>query len=338
MSTRRPRSAGPTLTDVARAAGVSLATASRVFSGVATVDEVLVERVIEAGRRLDYHPDVAAQMTANGRSPLIGVIADEPRTARFGLILRGVVDAAGEHGLTVMVSSAGKGPQSYAGAAQTLAGYRPRGVVVVARGDVLADVAMPFRTGPTAGSVVGLGRSSVDPGVPVVDLGDLPGAVELAQEMGRHGYSRPLVLGTDEQFPVEFARTELLVQEVGRWSGSVTTERAAQPGRDAGFAAMTARLAEAGPAPDIVLTVADELAVGVAAAVRQHGLRPGQDVAVTGFDDLPLANDVVPTLTTVHTGLQEAGVRAVAAVLDPHGAVAPAPVPRLILRESTRAS
>ncbi len=338
MTVRSHRPGGPTLTDVARAAAVSLATASRVFSGAATVGPALAARVLEAGQRLGYHPNAAAQMTANGRSPLIGVITDQPGTAHFATILRGIVHTAGDHGLTAMVFEASTGAASYTTAVSILVGYQPRAIILVPRGEVL-DIFDPesplHRFGSRAGVIVGIGRSTPGNILPRIALNDASGAADIAREMGRRGYTRPLVLGTGEAFPTEAARTRALADGADMWSEFVELELASKPTRDAGYAAATSALERATTPPDIVMAASDELAVGAMAALRDLGITPGAQVAVTGFDNLPQAADLDPALTTVDTGLEAAGAHAVLLALGREGDDTSAPPARLIVRDST---
>ncbi len=318
MTDRERRAGMPTLTDVARLAGVSMATASRVFSGSTTVDPELAERVLAAGRRLEYSPDAAAQMTAAGRSSLIGVIADRPREPRFAVVSSGIVEAAGSFGLTAMISGASSDAASFVAATRTMVGYRPRGVIIVARGDALRALALDSafaKLSSNAEAFVAIGGGDIASPIPCVLLDDASGAIDLAAELGRRGYRRPLVVGTPTTFPSEASRTDVLLREAARWSGHVDVVIADAPTRGAGLDAVSARLDADGAAIDVILCVSDELAVGAMAALRQRGLTPGRDVGVSGFDDLPVARDVHPPLTTVNTRLAEAGARAVAVAL-----------------------
>lgn len=331
------RRGGPTLADVARAAGVSLATASRVFSGTATVHAELAARVRDAGERLGYRPDVAAQMTANSRSPLIGVITDQPRSAHFAAISRGIVAGAGEHGLTAMICGAGDTTESYATAARILVGYRPRATILVARThvlDALADEGTLEPFGAAAGRIVAIGRTT-GTAFAAIGLDDLAGASAIGRRMGTRGYLRPLVVGTADDFPAEHARTVRLAEEAARWADAVDLATVAEPTRDAGRAALVERLDDPARRPDIVLTASDELAVGVLAALRERGIVPGDDIAVTGFDDLPMSSEVVPALTTVRTGLAEAGARAVSFALGDEELPPPPTTAEVVLRDST---
>lgn len=94
------------------------------------------------------------------------------------------------------------------------------------------------------------------------------------------------------------------------------------------------QLLEAGVRPGCVFAVNDVSAVGALAAIRDHGLEPGRDIAVAGFDDVGTLADVVPALSTVHLPLETIGELAVRAAL---GEDVPAVVAgEVVLRASTR--
>lgn len=326
------------LADVARVAGVSSATASRVFSGTATVDPELAARVLEAGERLGYQRDGAAQMTASGRNTLVGVVTDQPRSARFAEIFAGLVDVAETRGLTV-VSGTSHDPESLISAGQSIAGFRPRAIVVVARRDVLEVMeSHPLlrrvaRTIPT----VAIGRSAKPLRAHVVETGDEAGARALAHAVAHRGYRHAVVLGVGDAYPAEALRTAVLAEEVQAWAESTSVVVASEPSRDEAFAHIRAML-DGVARPELILAVSDELAMGAMAALREHGLVPGSDVAVTGFDDLPLARDLVPGLTTVRTDLAGAGRRALELALDGSAPGVTTLRAQVVVRESARAA
>jgi LacI family transcriptional regulator len=105
--------------------------------------------------------------------------------------------------------------------------------------------------------------------------------------------------------------------------------------RDGGYATM-AKLLAAGERPGCVFAVTDVMAVGAMAAMRDAGLAPGTDIAVAGFDDIPLVRDVTPSLTTVALPLADIGARALELALTDDPDASPAPFAGTVtLRAST---
>ncbi|WP_313357650.1 substrate-binding domain-containing protein, partial [Microbacterium sp.] len=104
--------------------------------------------------------------------------------------------------------------------------------------------------------------------------------------------------------------------------------------REAGAAAMTAALAEGVAAGTLVFALSDVIAVGAMTAIRDAGRRVGEDIAVCGFDDVPVSRDVTPRLTTVHVPLSDLGEQAFRAVVDPEWTQPPAAL-EVVVREST---
>ncbi|MFI8527338.1 LacI family DNA-binding transcriptional regulator [Promicromonospora sukumoe] len=336
MNERR-RAGRPTLADVARAADVSLSTASRVFSGLPTVDPELVTRVLQTGSRLGYQPSVAAQMTANGRSALVGVVSDHPREPHFAAIFQGIVSLAGGHGLTVMTSGAEPGGDSVRLAVRSLIGYRPQAIVVVSRRTVDAGLAadpIVERYGRTASRIVSIGSGLAGTWIPSVAAQDAAGAERLAGALVHQGYERAVVVGVGADFPAESLRALTLTSRLREGIAHVAGVRALVPSRDEGYRVTRDEILGAAVPPDVIVTVADELAVGVTAALRDASGGGRSPIAVTGFGDIALAGDLVPALTTVRTHLAELGKKAVRLALDPQDASA-VPDADVVVRQST---
>ncbi|MGY4857354.1 LacI family DNA-binding transcriptional regulator [Cryobacterium sp. AP23] len=328
----------PTLSDVASAAGVSRATASRALSGSSTVRADLVARVTDAARRLDYQPNAVAQMTARGSSALIGIVADRLRETHVGAISAGVLEVADERGLTVMMSSGSAEVGTFTAAVRTMIGFRPRALIIATRREQLASLAtdpIVLRYATTGGRLVSIGRSSASHWIPEVHLDDEAGALAVAGHVRAAGYQHPVILGVAGDFPAENLRAETLRRALDSWTdGPTPIVEASDLTHDGGYQAADTILSDYGTV-DVILAVADELAVGSLAAIRDRHLPPDR-VGVTGFDDLPQASVIVPALTTVDTQLRAAGRRAVTTALDDENIELGELHSRLVRRDSVR--
>ena len=132
-TTARARTSAPTLHDVARAAGVSLATASRVLNGsTRTVAEAYRVRVQASAAELGYTANVSAQATARGTSAIIALLVADIADPYFGLIASGVARGADEAGLVVTISITERDPAREARLVRALRGQRPRGLILAA--------------------------------------------------------------------------------------------------------------------------------------------------------------------------------------------------------------
>ncbi|MCC3761502.1 LacI family transcriptional regulator [Glycomyces sp. TRM65418] len=327
-----------TLRDVAQAAGVSPSTASRVLNGGdLRVSERLSARVLAAAESLGYVSNQAAR-ALRGRRTAVVLLASDPRTASLAAIAAGMEAAGRERGALVSITGAGSGAAAHQRALEVLRGLRPRALVVTSASfaDVPSERILPelerFRADGCG--VVFIGEH--DTPFPAVRFDDF----ELGRAMGRYmgglGRRRAAVL-TTPRHPALGSRAEGFLRglsERGFEPGSVMVEHCditRDGGRDA-----ARRIAQARPRPDLVLAGNDVLAIGALNEFRRLGVDVPADIALSGVDDIPLARDVTPGLTTVALPFGEAGRAALEMALAPEPAGDVVLPGRLIVRASTR--
>jgi LacI family transcriptional regulator len=336
-----------TLSQVAREAGVSLATASRAINGSAnrTVRDDLRERVLAAAERLRYVPDANAQAMARGRTNSLGLIVHDIADPYFSSIAAGVSQAAGRAGLAVTLAStehdAGLEPRFV----ELLTRQRARAIVVAGgrladddANDRMRDALVDFRR--SGGTVALVGQPLL--GVDSVVIANRTGSADLARALHERGYRRFAVLagpGNHHTARDRYAGFSQALAELG----SPLDPQLVVPSaftRDGGYEAMCTLL-RSGPRPGLevecVFAVNDVMAVGAIAAARDVGVRVPDDVAIAGFDDIVTLRDITPALSTVHVPLVDIGVMATELALSE-----PAAEPRqvdvdgeVVLREST---
>lgn len=315
------RPAAATLSDVARHAGVSLATASRVLNGSAdrTVGPAYREQVLRSAELLGYSPNAQAQAVARGASNLVGLLVHDISDPYFSTIAAGVTDIAEDLGATVMLASTRQRPERELEYLATLRAHRARAVVMV--GSRWADkrhqelVAREIDAYRRAGSRVAA-VSQERLGVDTVQPQNRAGARDLARALVDHGHETFGVLGGPEGLITARDRVtgfreglrERGVAEAPVFRGVFT--------RDGGYDATRQLLAD-GHRPGCLFAVNDVMAVGAMAAVRDHGLSVPGDVAVAGFDDIETLRDVTPALTTVALPLRDMGRQAAQMALEP---------------------
>ncbi len=309
----------PTLHDVAREAGVSLATASRVLNGSERkVAESFRERVEQAAAALGYTANVSAQATARGTSPVIALLVADIADPYFGLIAAGVARGADEQGLVVTIAITERDPVREARIVRALRGQRPQGLILAASrtseptdSDTSRELAEFSRFG---GRVVTFGAGGSDGRHVVID--NRAGSEALGRRMAELGYRTAIALGAAEG--VRTSDERLAGFRAGFESGGGTIDRVLRGDfrRDSGAAIMTDAL-ESGIAPGtLVFGMSDVIAIGAMAAIRAAGREVGADIAVCGFDDVPSSRDVTPALTTVHVPLSDVGYQAFRATVD----------------------
>jgi LacI family transcriptional regulator len=329
-----------TLSDVAREAGVSLATASRALNGSdRVVRPELQERVLAAANKLGYTPNANAQAMARGSTETVGLLVKDISDPYFSTIAGGLADEAEKHGLLVMLCNTGGQPEREKKFLAALRRQRSRAIVLA--GSDTADVR---HTGEVAGLLTsyldGGGRAAAisQPRLPVdtVVIDNHGGAGALAERLVGLGYRRAAVLTGPEDLLVSAERHAGFAEGWLEATGSEPAVVADEFSRDGGHRAMS-RLLEDGPEFDCVFAVNDLMAVGALAACREAGVEVGRDLAVAGFDDIETLRDVTPGLTTVRLPLAEIGRLALELVLgDQSAELRTKPVQgEVVLREST---
>lgn len=324
----RATSTAPTLQQVATLAGVSLATASRVLhgSGGRTPTPALAERVNSAAAQLRYVAHAPAQSLARSRSTIVGLLVHDISDPYFAAIAAGAMDVARAHGLMAMVANTFRDPSLEADYLARLRAERARAVLLAGSaflGHSLVPALEEFAA--SGGRVVTIGphARSFDS----VSPDNFGGAALAATHLQSLGHTRVGVVSGPSTLASVAARLAGFASVLPP-SATVDADFTRDGGR-------TATLSLLDNANDLtaVFALNDMMAVGALAALRALGRA---DVAVVGFDDLPIAQDVTPALTTVRLDLRGMGSAAMELVLDdaPAGRTIAAPA-TLVTRDST---
>jgi LacI family transcriptional regulator len=320
------------LEDVAREAGVSLATASRVVNGSSrVVAEPYRQRVLDAAAKLDYRPNRTAQAVARGTSNTVTLVVSDISDPFFSAIAAGVARAASAADLVVTIAITERDPDKEAELVRSLRELRPRVMILTGSRFTTAHPLLEKELRGYAeqgGRVVVLGRNSLP--YSSLDLRNAEAAEALGRALADRGYRRFLVLAGRHDIVTSYDRAEGFARGAG---GEMTTVFG-EFSREGAYRAVMGLDPEVLGRIDLIFAVSDVMAVGAIAALRERGIAvPGQ-VAVAGFDDIAVARDVTPPLTTVHLPLEMVGEAAVDLAL---GRNAPAIEWKLEIRGSTPA-
>ena len=329
-----------TLDQVARAAGVSRATASRVFSGNSQVSEEARLAVERAAAELGYVPNLAARSFAAGRSESVGVIVPDPGSRMFGdpllpRVLRGIGEELSAHGLQMVLFA----PQS-AIDVQRLERYLGGGHVDAVLLLALHESdSLPERLQARGIPMVFGGRPREALEISFVDLDNHAGgrtATEHLIELGRRRIAH--VAGPSH---VPFAGERMQGFREAMWNAALRSDLVehGELNRDGGEVAM-GRLLATGVEIDAVFAASDAMAAGAMWALQVLGRRVPDDVAVIGFDDSPIAAATQPPLTSVRQPVEVMGREMAKLVLNLSAVRGQAPRqmilgPELAVREST---
>lgn len=322
--------AASTLTEVARLAGVSPATASRVLNGSARKPgQDIAERVRQAAESLGYIPNAQAQGLAKSSSGLIGLIVHDIADPYFAAIARGVQEAAREQRKMVLLATTGGGPAEEREAVAAFAARRADSIVIAGsrscraedrdgNAELAAELDRYCRNG---GQVAVVGHpvvgATADEGYHVVRVPNQELAGRLATELAGNWDGDFVIVGGPEGLLTSDDRVRGFqegLERAGRRPAEVLRSAFNRSGGyDAGLE-LAARI-KAAPHGDgdaaagklCIFAVNDVMAIGAAAALRSEGLRIPRDAAIAGFDDIETLRDFRPALSTVRLPLEEIG-------------------------------
>jgi LacI family transcriptional regulator len=301
-----------TLAVVASSAGVSPATASRVLNGTSKVRDDLRTRVLAEADRLGYIPNAHAQALASASSRVVGVVCHDVSDPYFAAIASGVMRAATDQNLLMMLASTFRDPAREIAYVSTLRAQRALAILLIGSGfeDRAWERAMsaeldPYLRGGGRVAVVSRHRFlRVDTVLPA----NRAGGAALARAMLALGHRDFAVLTGPSSLTTVSDRLggfrDGLAEAGVRLPAGQVVEGTFS--RDGGYRAC-AELLGRGLKASCVFAVTDVMAIGALAALRDRGLRVPEDVSLAGFDDIPIVRDLTPPLTTVALPLRRMG-------------------------------
>lgn len=290
-----------TLKDIARRVNRSVTTVSRALHDYDDVNEETRELVKRTARELGYMPNVVAQRLQKRRADTLGLILSTsgPRLSdpHFGEVLAGVSDEVAQVGFDLLISISDPSLDELELYRQKISGRRVDGVLVVRtrchdeRVEFLLRHNVPF---------VAYGRTLDGRDFPYVDVDHAAGMRASVQHLSDLGHRRiGFVTGSPDftlvHYQMEGFRQAMTACALPADESLVVEADLTQRG---GYGAGQALFSQSDP-PTAIVTSNDLMALGVMSAAQDQGLDVGRDIAVSGFDDIPLAETSHPTLTTV---------------------------------------
>ncbi len=330
------------ITEVARRAGVSITTVSRVLNPVTEypVAAATRRRVLAAASALQYSPSALARALVTRRSHMIGVLLGDIVDPYFAEIVRGIEDVARRAGYLIVVCNTSRDPGTERRYVTALRDYRADAIIFLG-GDIFdaptrraleRELASMSEQGAVALAVAG---DHAD--LPAIDIDHTAGAEEMVRYLVGLGHSRiaflsgPLTVSTSRYRRQGFLNamtaaglsTDLIEEGDFAYAG----------GQLAGAALLRDK-------PTAIFAANDQMALGTLAACRAAGVAVPGDVSVVGFGNTSSAEHAVPSLTTVSMPRHQLGVEAMQAVVDALALDKPRVFPRrlpfhLVIRESS---
>ncbi len=326
-----------TLLEVARAAGVSASTVSRILNGTAKVAPEKREAVEAAIRRLNFKPNLFARSLKTGITMTVGVLTQAIESQFYSRALKGIEMGLAESGHSCIIVSGHWNAEADAASLKLLTSRRVDGVIILTGNIADNEVLAVAQQQP----VVITERKLEGPNVRSIDLDQKHGGYLATQHLLALGHTRIAHLAGMEGRPHAQQRY-LGYLQAHEEAGVTPNPQCVVHGNftDRGGYLAAQKLLDSGEPFTAIFCANDESALGARLALHQRGIRVPEDVSLVGFDDLPLCNYMTPPLTTVRQPVYEVGLYAAHTLLEMMGYPSEAvhvPPLELVVRQTTRA-
>jgi LacI family transcriptional regulator len=303
----------PTLHDVAKRAGVSPMTVSRVVNGTGSVSPERRARVEQALTETGYMPNTVARNLRAQRTDTIALVMPDMTNPFFTALAQGVETAAREAGISLLLANTDEREDEERRLVRVLLQRQADGLLIIPAG--AGDESIRLCRAHDVPLVV-VDRRPGAPDVDVVRADSEGGSHELGRLLVGLGHRRMAVLSGPASVPTAVDRaagfSRALAEQAGLPAPIVRHGAfSIDSGRDMALSVMAQE-----PRPTALFAVNNFIAIGVLHGLEELGLRVPEDVAVVGFDDLPRAMVTFPFLTVAAQPAPEIGRRSVAVLLD----------------------
>lgn len=292
-----------TIRDVARAADVSVATVSRSLNGIESVAAKTRDRVLRAAGELDYVPNSGARALSTRRTDTIGVLLPDLHGEFFSELIRGIDLAARARGLHLLLSSSHGDPAEAAAALRAMRSRVDSVILMVPH----AGENLLVRAGMGSVPMIFIGRGPCSSGGTSFEIDNYSGAYAITEHLMNLGRKRiAFVAGPSGNIEAK-ERLRGYCSAIARTDASewiVDGDFSEQSGRDA------VKTFIGVDRPDAIFCANDMMAIGCLEALKDAGVAVPDDIALAGFDDIPIARYVSPALTTAAVPIADIGRQA----------------------------
>jgi DNA-binding LacI/PurR family transcriptional regulator len=291
------------LDEVARRAKVSTATVSRVLNNASVVKNTTRARVMRAVEELNYHPNLHARSLAGGKSRNIGVIVSNIENPFFLDVYKAVETGAHAEGYEVIMANTDYSSEQLVTSIRLMIGRRVAGLAaIVSEMDPrLIDELNGYEI-PVVFYDVGAPRENITS----IRVNYRRGMEKLTEYLYSLGHRKLGFVGHHATLGPIHERANVVLKSVARYP-DVQVRTAADMDSLEGGRRATRELLSADPGLTAIVCVNDLMAVGAMREIRERGLRIPEDISVTGFDNIKLAQFCYPALTTVHIPRDQIG-------------------------------
>ena len=291
-----------TIKDVAKEAGVSIATTSRVINNAPHTSEAAVIAVTKAMKKLAYRPNANARALVSKSANTIGVLVNDLSAPFFGSMIKAIDSIASEQGKQLLIGSGYHDPLKERNAINMLLNSRCESLVVHSKG--LSDRELSALADEIPGMVV-INRMVPEIAARCIALDNHKGAYMATEHLIRHGHKHIAYICSSHDIDDAYDRKSGYLDALRDNGIAVRDEYIEdnQPNALGGEQAMMNLIAKNLPIT-AVATYNDDMAAGCLALLQENGLRIPQDMSVIGFDDSHIASYIYPRLTTIRYPIQ----------------------------------
>jgi LacI family transcriptional regulator len=301
-----------TIREVASRAGVSIATVSRVFNNSDPVEEGTRARVKKAASELRYIPNVLGRSLSMRRTDSIGLLLPDLFGEFFSEVIRGCDQTAQKNSFHLLVSSSHNNRQEIEAALRMMRG-RVDGLIIMSPH---IDASTLNENLPRTLPVVLLNCHVDGNAFDSINIDNRGGVCQMVKHLLSHGHTRIGILkGTEHN--IDAAERLRGYRDAIAEGSAVVSPDLEVPGEfseASGYDAARTLLSR-NPRPTAIVASNDSMAIGALSAIRESGLRVPEDIALVGFDDIPVAAYITPSLTTVNVDIDGLGVAAIRQVI-----------------------
>ena len=301
-----------TIKDVAREAKMSVATVSRVLNSSGPVSEHTRRLIREVAGRMRYVPHSGARSLITSKTQTLGVLLPDLYGEFFSEVIRGMDDTAQRNGFHLLISRAYADRHGIETAMRAMRG-RVDGIVTMSP-DLDAESLLNL---PSTIPVVLLCSVSRGNEIDSLTITNCRGAREMVTHLISLGHTRiAIIKGSPRNYDAaeRLRGYRLALREAG--IAPDTSLELVGNFTEAGGYAATMELLSIRARPTAIFAANDSMAIGVLSALRESGVEVPEEMAVAGFDDIPLARYMDPPLSSVHVPICELGARAVEILLE----------------------
>ncbi len=299
-----------TMKDIAKSAGVSQATVSRVISGNTSVDPEIRMKVMEWVRKLDYHPNIIAQSLVGSRSLLIGVIINDISNPFFSEIIKAVESEAAKYGYSIILCNTDGNLEKEKKYINVLKSYKADGILMVP-----SDMNLKNYKSMQKGEIPVVVITRDVPGFSCISISHYNAGKEVARHLINMGYSKFVFIGTEED--EKFKGFKEQIENSGFNSSKDLAAINDRQQQNSIYNNLQEFISKNSDNQGIgIFALNDIAALVVLHILKDMKIKVPEEAALVGFDNTFISKEVSPTISSVAQPVEEIGKQSVGILMD----------------------